>query len=135
MDASRVRYARNGSVRLAYRVFGDGEITLAVVPGWVSNVDLWDDPRTPFAPLIARLARKTRLVVWDKRGTGLSDPVTHIPPLDERMDDLHAVLDAVDADRPALLGISEGGPMSILFAATYPCAHLVWRLCEGHVGP
>ena len=120
MDASRVRYARNGSVRLAYRVFGDGEITLAVVPGWVSNVDLWDDPRTPFAPLIARLARKTRLVVWDKRGTGLSDPVTHIPPLDERMDDLHAVLDAVDADRPALLGISEGGPMSILFAATYP---------------
>ena len=70
--------------------------------------------------MIARLARKTRLVVWDKRGTGLSDPVTHIPPLDERMDDLHAVLDAVDADRPALLGISEGGPMSILFAATYP---------------
>jgi class 3 adenylate cyclase/pimeloyl-ACP methyl ester carboxylesterase len=116
----RVRYARNGDVRLAYRVFGDGEPTLVWVPGWVSNVDLYDDPTTPFAPLVAHLARKTRLVVWDKRGTGLSDPVTHIPPLDERMDDLHAVLDAVDADRAALLGISEGGPMSILFAATYP---------------
>ena len=88
--------------------------------GWVSNVDSYDDPTTPFAPLVARLARKTRVVVWDKRGTGLSDPVTHIPPLDERMDDLHAVLDAVDAGRPALLGISEGGQISVLFAATYP---------------
>jgi class 3 adenylate cyclase/pimeloyl-ACP methyl ester carboxylesterase len=120
VDSSRVRYARNGSVRLAYRVFGDGEITLVLVPGWVSNVDFYDDPTTPFAPLVAHLARKTRLVVWDKRGTGLSDPVTHIPPLDERIDDLQAVLDAVNADRPALLGISEGGPMSVLFAATYP---------------
>ena len=115
-----MRYARNGGVRLAYRVFGDAEITLVVVPGWVSNVDSYDDPTTPFAPLVARLARKTRVVVWDKRGTGLSDPVTHIPPLDERMDDLHAVLDAVDADRPALLGISEGGQISVMFAATYP---------------
>jgi len=116
----RVRYARNGDVRLAYRVFGEGEVTLVWVPGWVSNVDLCDDATTPFAPLVAHLARETRLVVWDKRGTGLSDPVTRIPPLDERMDDLQAVLDAVDAGRPALLGISEGGPMSILFAATYP---------------
>ncbi len=120
MNATRVRYARNGDVRLAYRVFGDAEITLVMVPGWISNVDLYDDPTTPFAPLVAQLARKTRLVVWDKRGTGLSDPVTRIPPLDERIDDLHAVLDAVGAERPALLGISEGGPMSILFAATHP---------------
>ena len=120
MSDGRVRYARNGDVRLAYRVFGEGELTLVWVPGWVSNVDLYDDPTTPFAPLVAHLARTTRLVVWDKRGTGLSDPVTRIPPLDERMDDLNAVLDAVDAGRPALLGISEGGPMSILFAATYP---------------
>ena len=65
MDPSRVRYARNGSVRLAYRVFGDAEITLVIVPGWVSNVDSYDDPTTPFAPLVARLARKTRVVVWD----------------------------------------------------------------------
>jgi pimeloyl-ACP methyl ester carboxylesterase len=61
VDSSRVRYARNGSVRLAYRVFGDGEITLVLVPGWVSNVDFYDDPTTPFAPLVAHLARKTRL--------------------------------------------------------------------------
>jgi class 3 adenylate cyclase len=120
VGSDRVRYARNGNVRLAYRVFGEGDITLVWVPGWVSNVDLYDDPTTPFAPVVAQLARKTRLVVWDKRGTGLSDPVTRIPPLDERMDDLHAVLDAVEADRPALLGVSEGGPMSVLFAATFP---------------
>ncbi|RDH78690.1 alpha/beta fold hydrolase [Mycolicibacterium moriokaense] len=120
MGSDRVRYARNGDVRLAYRVFGDGEVTLVWVPGWVSNIDMYDDPTTPFAPAVAQLARRTRLVVWDKRGTGLSDPVTRVPPLDERMDDLHAVLDAVGAERPALLGVSEGGPMSVLFAATYP---------------
>ncbi len=120
MGSDQVRYARNGDVRLAYRVFGDGDITLVWVPGWVSNVDFYDDPTTPFAPVVAKLARRTRLVVWDKRGTGLSDPVTRIPPLDERMDDLHAVLDAAGADRPALLGVSEGGPMSVLFAATFP---------------
>jgi pimeloyl-ACP methyl ester carboxylesterase/class 3 adenylate cyclase len=116
----RVRYALNGDVRLAYRVFGDGEPTLVWVPGWVSNVDLYDDPAYPFAPIIEQLSTGTRLVVWDKRGTGLSDPVTRPPPLDERMTDLQAVLDAVGADRPALFGVSEGGPMSILFAATYP---------------
>ena len=60
------------------------------------------------------------LLVWDKRGTGLSDPVSHVPPIDERMDDLRAVLDAAGFDRPALVGVSEGGPMSLLFAATYP---------------
>ena len=117
---SGVRYARNGDVHLAYRVLGDGEVPLVVVPGWVSNVDLYDDPSYPFAPLIEKLAGQTRLVLWDKRGTGLSDPVTRVPTLDERMDDLHAVLDAGGVDRPALLGISEGGPMSILFAATFP---------------
>ena len=120
MIDGRVHYARNGDVRLAYRVFGDGEPTLVWVPGWVSNVDLHDDPAYPFAPITEQLAKGTRLVVWDKRGTGLSDPVTHPPPLDERMGDLQAVLDAVGADRPALFGVSEGGPMSILFAATYP---------------
>jgi class 3 adenylate cyclase/pimeloyl-ACP methyl ester carboxylesterase len=115
-----VRYARNGDVRLAYRVLGDGEIPLVLVPGWVSNVDLYDDPAYPFAPMVEQLARQTRLILWDKRGTGLSDPVTRVPTLDERMDDLHAVLDSAEVDRPALLGMSEGGPMSILFAATFP---------------
>jgi pimeloyl-ACP methyl ester carboxylesterase/class 3 adenylate cyclase len=116
----RVRYARNGDVHLAYRVLGGGEIPLVIVPGWISNVDLWDDPSSPWAPTVAALVEQTRLVMWDKRGTGLSDPVTRVPTLDERMDDLHAVLDAAEVDRPALLGISEGGPMSLLFAATFP---------------
>ncbi len=120
MDDGRVRYALNGDIHLAYRVLGDGELPLVVVPGWVSNVDLYDDPAYPFAPLIEQLAQQTRLILWDKRGTGLSDPVNRVPTLDERMDDLHAVLDAADVDCPALLGISEGGPMTLLFAATFP---------------
>jgi class 3 adenylate cyclase/pimeloyl-ACP methyl ester carboxylesterase len=120
VSGAAVRYARNGGVHLAYRVLGDGELPLVIVPGYVSNVDLWDDPARPFASVVEQLARQTRLILWDKRGTGLSDPVTRVPTLDERMDDLHAVLDAAEVDRPALLGISEGGPMSILFAATFP---------------
>jgi pimeloyl-ACP methyl ester carboxylesterase len=119
MSDGRVRYARNGDVHLAYRVFGDGDVALVWVPGWVSNVDLYDTPWV-VASVVESLARHARLVVWDKRGTGLSDPVMRVPTLDERMDDLHAVLDAVHVDRPALLGVSEGGPMTILFAATYP---------------
>jgi pimeloyl-ACP methyl ester carboxylesterase len=120
MDDRRVRYARNGSVRLAYREFGEGDTTLVWNPGWFSNVDLVDDPGSPITAVLEQLAEVTRVIVWDKRGTGLSDPATHVPPLDERMDDLHAVLDAAKVDRPALFGMSEGGPMSLLFAATYP---------------
>lgn len=115
-----MHYARNGSVRLAYRTWGDQDPTLVWVPGWISNVDMWDVPEGPFTNFPEQLAQQTRLVAWDKRGTGLSDPVTHVPPLDERMDDLHAVMDAADAQCPALFGISEGGPMCVLFAATYP---------------
>jgi pimeloyl-ACP methyl ester carboxylesterase len=120
VSVGRVRYARNGDIRLAYRVMGEGDIPIVLVPGWVSNVDLYDDPTSVYSGIAERLSRHTRLVVWDKRGTGLSDPVTHVPPVDERMDDLRAVLDAADIDFPALFGISEGGPMSIMFAATYP---------------
>ncbi len=120
MKDGGVHYARNGSVRLAYRVLGEGDTTLVWNPGWFSNVDEWTDPAMPFVAFVEALARDTRLVMWDKRGTGLSDPVTHVPPLDERMDDLHAVMDAVGSDTAAFFGVSEGGPMSILFAATYP---------------
>jgi pimeloyl-ACP methyl ester carboxylesterase len=116
----RVRYARNGDVRLAYREFGDGDTTLVWIPGWFSNVEMYDDPATPQTAIITQLSEAMRIVVWDKRGTGLSDPANHVPPLDERMDDLHAVLDAAGVARPALFGQSEGGPMSLLFAATYP---------------
>ena len=97
-----------------------GTPRLVWVPGWIRNVDLFDEPQTAFTAFFEQLAEETRFIVWDKRGTGLSDPVTHVPPLDERMDDLRTVMDAVEAERPALFGISEGGPMSILFAATYP---------------
>ncbi len=120
MSVGRVRYARNGDIRLAYRVMGEGDIPIVLVPGWVSNVDLYDDPTSVYSGIAEGLSRHTRLVVWDKRGTGLSDPVTHVPPIDERMDDLRAVLDAAEVEFPALFGISEGGPMSIVFAATYP---------------
>ncbi|MDX1885924.1 adenylate/guanylate cyclase domain-containing protein [Mycolicibacterium sp. 120270] len=115
-----VHYAVNGEFRLAYRVLGDGEPTLVWIPGWVSNVDMMDDPESMFTGFFEQLAEQTRFVAWDKRGTGLSDPVIDVPPLDERMDDLHAVLDAAGAQRPALFGVSEGGPMSILFAGTFP---------------
>ncbi len=120
MSVGRVKYARNGDIRLAYRVMGDGEVPVVLVPGWVSNVDLYDDPMTLYAGIAERLSRHVRLIVWDKRGTGLSDPVSHVPPIDERMDDLRAVLDAADVEFPALVGVSEGGPMSLVFAATYP---------------
>jgi pimeloyl-ACP methyl ester carboxylesterase len=86
----RVHYARNGDVHLAYRVLGEGEIPLVFVPGYISNVDLYHDPGFPFAPLVEQLTQQTRLILWDKRGTGLSDPVTRVPTLDERMEDLGA---------------------------------------------
>lgn len=120
MSIGRVKYARNGDIRLAYRLMGDGEIPIAMVPGWVSNIDLYEDPTTTYGGVSQRMSEDATLLVWDKRGTGLSDPVTHAPPIDERMDDLRAVLDDAGFDRPALVGISEGGPMSLLFAATYP---------------
>ena len=121
MLSGPVQFARNGSVRLAFRVFGEPEAPpLVFVPGWISNVDSYDDPTNLFTMLVEPLVACTRLVVWDKRGTGLSDPVTHAPPLDERMDDLRAVMDAAGVETASLMGGSEGGPMSLLFAATYP---------------
>ncbi len=115
-----MRYARNGDIRLAYRMLGVGDIPVVLIPGWVSNVDLFDDPTTLYAALVEPLRSSMRLVAWDKRGTGLSDPVTHVPTIDERMDDLRAVLDSAGVERPAMIGVSEGGPLSLMFAATYP---------------
>ena len=115
----RTRYARNGEARIAYQVIGDGPLDLIVVPGFVSNVEyLWEIPGV--AAVIERFASYARLITWDKRGTGLSDPLLGLPPLEERMDDMLAVLDAAGSEQAALFGVSEGGPLSILFTATHP---------------
>jgi len=115
------RYARSGAYSIAYQVVGDGPLDLVVVPGFVSHVEhAWEDP--DYERFLTRLTAFSRLILFDKRGTGLSDrvPVNELPTLEERMDDLRAVLDATGSKRTALFGISEGGPMSILFATTYP---------------
>lgn len=113
------KYARSDGVNIAYQVVGDGSIDIVAVPGFVSNVDTyWDNPG--WTQIFDRLTRLGRLILWDKRGTGLSDPVSRVPTLDERVDDLLAVMDAAGCRRPVLFGVSEGGPMSLLFAATHP---------------
>jgi class 3 adenylate cyclase len=112
-------YARSGDVRIAYQVVGHGPIDLILVPGFISNLDVyWEEPT--LVRFLDRLGSFSRLVLFDKRGTGLSDRVGTLPTLEERMDDVRAVLDAIGSDRAALFGISEGGAMSMLFAATYP---------------
>lgn len=113
------RYARSGGVNIAYQVVGNGPRDLVMVPGWVSNLDVfWEEPT--FARLLTRLASFSRLILFDKRGTGLSDRVSDMPSLEVRMDDVRAVMDAAGSQRAALLGFSEGGAMCALFAATYP---------------
>ena len=121
MTQPSTHYARSGDVRIAYQVVGNGPIDLVFVPGFISNLDIhWEDPG--YAHLLRRLGAFSRLIMLDKRGTGLSDRVDthHLPSLETRMDDVRAVLDAVGSQRAVLLGASEGGPMAILFAATYP---------------
>lgn len=118
MDVA-TRYARNGEVSIAYQVIGQGELDLLWVPGFASHVELYQ-AEPAIRAFQRRLASFARLIVFDKRGTGLSDPVAGVPSLEERMEDMRAVLDAVGSERPALFGISEGGPASALFAATYP---------------
>jgi class 3 adenylate cyclase len=115
------RYARSGDVHLAYQVIGEGPFDLVYVPGWISNVEyVWEEPRV--ARFLRRLGSFSRLILFDKRGTGLSDPVpeTELPTLEQRMDDVRAVMDAAGSGRAAIFGWSEGGPMCVLFAATYP---------------
>jgi pimeloyl-ACP methyl ester carboxylesterase len=115
------RYAKSGDVNIAYQVIGEGPRDLVYVPGWVSSVEgNWDEPS--YAGFLERLASFSRLITFDKRGTGLSDrvPEHELPTLEQRMDDVRAVMEAVGSDRAALFGVSEGGPMCALFAATYP---------------
>jgi pimeloyl-ACP methyl ester carboxylesterase len=113
------RYARSGDVHIAYQIFGDGPINLVVVPGFVSNIEnYWDEP--DLARWLHRLGSYARVAMFDKRGTGMSDRVAALPGLDQRMDDLRAVIDAAGMEQASVLAISEGGPLSVLFAATYP---------------
>ncbi|MDQ4052319.1 MAG: adenylate/guanylate cyclase domain-containing protein, partial [Actinomycetota bacterium] len=124
----KTAYARNGDIRIAYQVVGDGPIDLLMTPGYLSHLDLWwMIPEA--ARFLEQLASFSRLILYDKRGTGLSDPAPGLPAMEERMEDLHAVLDAVGSEHTALLGFSEGGPLSMLFAATYPERATALALC------
>lgn len=118
---AKTRYTRSGDVHIAYQVVGEGTFDLVFVPGWVSHVELaWEEPT--LAKFLRRLASFSRLIMFDKRGTGLSDRVPNdkLPTLEERIDDLRAVMDAVGSKRAAIFGVSEGGNLSATFAATYP---------------
>lgn len=113
------RYAKSGDLSIAYRVVGDGPRDLVLVPGYMTHLDmLFESP--VFAGFVERLTSFARVMVFDKRGTGLSDPVDSVATLEERMDDLRAVMDVVGSERAALFGVSEGAPMSILFSAAFP---------------
>ena len=121
-----IRYAKSGEVHVAYRVFGQGSTDLVVFPGFISHLDLWwEEPI--LARWLAQLAESMRVIMFDKRGTGLSDRVGRQPGMDERMDDARAVMDAAGVERAAIFGISEGGSFASLFAATHPgrCQALV----------
>ena len=119
MEHGETRYAKSGSVSIAYQVVGDGPTDLILVPGFVSHVEVaWEEPR--LARFLSRLASFSRLIVFDKRGTGMSDPVASPPSMDERMDDIRAVMDAVGSRRATMFGVSEGGTLSLLFASAYP---------------
>jgi pimeloyl-ACP methyl ester carboxylesterase len=114
-----VHYARDGDLNLAYTVLGDGPFDVVWVPIWISNIDLlFEEPS--YARFFERIASYSRLIVFDRRGTGLSDAVAGAPTLEERMEDITIVMDAVGSRRAALLGFSEGGPMAALYAATHP---------------
>jgi class 3 adenylate cyclase len=119
VDAPDVRFARSGDISIAYATVGDGPFDLVFVNGWVLSAleYAWEGPAADF---FRELASFSRLIVFDKRGTGLSDRAAGIPDLETRMDDIGAVMDAAGSKRAAIMGFSEGGPMTLLFAASYP---------------
>ena len=113
------RYAKSDGLSIAYQVFGDGPVDLVFVPGFVSNVEAsWLSPS--LLHMYERLASFARVIIFDKRGTGVSDPIDGVSTLEQRMDDVRAVMEGADSDQAVLFGFSEGAPMSLLFAATYP---------------
>jgi len=113
------QYTKSGRINIAYQVFGSGSIDLVYIPGWVSNIDwMWACPE--LVDFLLELGKIARVILFDKRGTGLSDRVVELSTLEERMDDIRAVMDAVGSEKAVLFGHSEGGSVSALFAATYP---------------
>ena len=119
MSIPEIRYAKSGDVHIAYQVFGDGPIDLVLVPGFFTHVEMiWE--HEPAARVLRRLASFARVVNFDRRGSGLSDPVMAAPTLEERMDDVRAVMDAAGSREATVFGMSEGASMSILFAAAHP---------------
>ena len=124
--APEVRYAKSGDVHIAYQVFGKGPENLVIIPGFISHVEhVWDSPDQ--SRWLNHVARRARVVIFDKRGTGLSDRMGQLPNLDQRMDDTRAVMDAAGIERATVMGVSEGGSLAALFAATYPerCSSLI----------
>jgi len=114
-----IQYAKSGDVHVAYSALGQGSHDLVVVPGFVSHLEImWEN--AAIARFAERMSRFARLITFDKRGTGLSDPVADVPTLETRMDDVRAVMDAAGSERAVLMGVSEGAPLCILFAASYP---------------
>ena len=119
MEPIKTRYAKNGDINIAYQVFGEGNVDVVAVPGFISHIEnYWDEPN------LARWLRKfgsfSRVILFDKQGTGLSDRSSKAPNMDERMDDVSAVMDAVGIERAAIFGFSEGGALATLFAASHP---------------
>lgn len=113
------QYTKSGSINIAYQVFGSGSRDLVYIPGWISNIDLmWACPE--LVHFLLELGKMARVILFDKRGTGLSDRIVEFSTLEERMDDIRAVMDAVGSKKAVLFGHSEGGSVSALFAATYP---------------
>jgi pimeloyl-ACP methyl ester carboxylesterase/class 3 adenylate cyclase len=124
--APEIRYAKSGDVHIAYQVFGHGPENLVIIPGFISHIEhSWDSP--DYARWLNHLGRRARVVIFDKRGTGLSDRLGQLPNLDQRMDDARAVMDAAGIERAAVMGVSEGGSLAVLFAATHPerCSALI----------
>ena len=119
MDRPEIHYARSGNVYVGYQAFGSGPFDLVVVPGFLSNIDYgWEFES--WRNYYGALASLARVLLFDKRGTGISDPVLGAPSLEERMDDVRAVMDAVGSERAALIGSWDGAAIAALFAATYP---------------
>jgi class 3 adenylate cyclase len=122
----QTRFAKAGDLSIAYQVIGSGDVDVVLVPQWLSNIEqYWENPAASY--FLRRIASFSRLIMFDKRGTGLSDPVPSTQTLEERMDDVLAVMDAVGSERAVMLGASEGAFMATLFAATYPerCVSLI----------